>query len=119
MNPFDLMKSLPEVTKIIPQVEEFIKAWLAFMNKLSPKLDYLEAKAETNENLLNFLVSAVTGVDEKLTLLIAESNISPNLQQEVEAMSAIDPRNNGEPDIIPAWAIVAAIPDPKTWSFDQ
>ncbi len=68
-----------EVKAAFAQVPEFVERWTKFMNALGGRLNLVVEKLDT--------------IDCKLTFLIAETNLTPELHADVVARAAVDPRN--------------------------
>lgn len=92
-------KMLPELMKMAPQAQEFMTAWLEFMNRMGRKLDYSEAKLESLDNRTSYIANELDKANERLVLLMSETNLTPELHAEALMMANSDPRNS--PDAPP------------------
>lgn len=92
-----LTKALPEIMKLAPKAEEFMAEWVKFMNHLNASLKFIEGTGQSTDNKIQYLISAVDGANEKLTLILSENNITPSLHADVLLMANADPRNR--PDL--------------------
>jgi hypothetical protein len=92
-----LSKALPELLKMAPRAEEFFAAWLSFMDRLGRKLDYSESKLESLDNRTVYIASELDKANERLVLLMAETNLTPELHHDALMMASADPRNR--PDL--------------------
>lgn len=88
-----IMDALPEILKMQPKVEEFMSAWTAFMNKLGDDVKHQDAMAQTIDNKVSFLITQSEEISDKLTMLMSETNLTPELQNDVWQMAQSDPRN--------------------------
>lgn len=88
-----LGKALPELVKMAPQAQEFMTAWLQFMDRLGRKLDYSESKLETLDNRTAYIAREVDTANERLVMLMSETNLTPELHHEALMMANSDPRN--------------------------
>lgn len=94
MDFLSLGKALPEIMKMAPQAQEFMGAWLEFMNRLGRKLDYSEAKLETLDNRTSYIAREIDTANERLVMLMSETNLTPELHAEALMMANADPRNH-------------------------
>lgn len=80
---FDFMKLLADAqqSNIFADLPKFMAAWTKFMQDIGAATKYNTALLET--------------IDNKITLLMSETNLTPELHSDVIAMSAADPRNIG------------------------
>lgn len=74
------------------KVMEFMNAWLAFMHKTGKKMDDLIAGVERLDNKAQYHADNLDEIKEQLAILISETNLTPQLQENVEAMAGYDPR---------------------------
>lgn len=86
-----LIAQLPPGT--LESIAALAQEWKEYQILTRQKLGYLESKAESADNRLTYLCNASDDINEKLILIMAESNITPTLQNEVLAMAQADPRN--------------------------
>lgn len=80
---FDFMKLIADAqqSNIFADLPKFMSAWTKFMQDIG-------AATKRNTALLET-------IDNKLTLLMSETNLTPELHSDVIAMAAADPRNIG------------------------
>jgi hypothetical protein len=94
----------------MPQAQEFMGEWVKFMRHLKGKLDRIDDRTEAIENLQTLTVpaiddaaEAIDDVSDKLTLLMSETNITPELHSDVLQMASTDPRNASPRDTGERW----------------
>jgi len=78
MNMFEALIP-PDVKAAFLRVPEFVEQWTAFMNALGKRLGIIDGKLDS--------------IDNKLQFLISETNITPELHENVVNMAVYDPRN--------------------------
>lgn len=93
MDLLSIGKMLPELMKMAPQAQEFMSAWLEFMNRIGRKLDYSEAKLESLDNRTVYIARELDVANERLVMIMSETNLTPELHHEAMMMANSDPRN--------------------------
>jgi hypothetical protein len=71
---------------------EFMNAWIAFMNKVGKRIEDLIAAVERVDNKASLQLDELETIKEQLTILVSETNLTPQLHERVAAMAADDPR---------------------------
>lgn len=107
-----ITKALPQIMAMAPKAEEFMGAWVKFMNHLGEKLKWSESKLETIDNKLTYVVREIDQANERLILIMAETNLTPTIHDGVIGMAASDPRNQ------PGYAEAEGLQIRATHSFD-
>jgi hypothetical protein len=96
----NMAKALPEVTKMLPQVQEFMAAWLQFMNRIGEKTNRIESLSEVSANNSATIIERIGELDDKLTMFMSETSLTQDMQDSIEHMSMSDPR---QAELKPAW----------------
>lgn len=91
LNLFDALKVLndPKFLALADKIPEWISQW----DRLVSGVRFLESAAQSADNRLVYLIRELESANEKLTLIMSETHISPDLHAEAVAMSRADPRN--------------------------
>jgi hypothetical protein len=72
---------------------DFIKKWTEAIQVLLDRTKHAESMAAVADSKLDTLVSGVEAANERLILLMAESNLTPEIHSDVLMMANADPRN--------------------------
>ena len=100
---FDLAKlSQLANPETLGKAMEFMNAWLAFMHKTGKKMDDLIAGVERLDNMAQYHADSLDEIKEQLAILISETNLTPELQERIEAVAGDDPRQR---DMVPGSAL--------------
>jgi hypothetical protein len=83
----------PELIAMVETLPQKVAEWSAFLAKLDKALKALDSRGETLDNKIEYLVSASAEISQKLTLLMSESAVTPELHDDVLTMATADPRN--------------------------
>lgn len=83
----------PDTMEAFRQAPQFMDAWTKFMLHLRERLSYGESRLETIDNKLSYVVSRVDEANERLVLIMSETNLTPVIHTAALAMAAADPRN--------------------------
>lgn len=94
MNMLDMMLgpflSDPRIKAVLDDIPNLHEQW----KRLNATLRYLEGASQALDNKAAFLIREVEEVNEKLTLLLSETHLTPDLHAGALAMAAADPRNH-------------------------
>lgn len=80
----------PKIKAVIDEIPSYADQW----KRLNATLRFLESSAQGLDNKVVFLIGEIQQANEKLTLLLSESHLTPDLHAGALAMANADPRNH-------------------------
>lgn len=92
---FDTLAKIasPELMQVVETLPQKVEEWSRFLAELKSALRHLDARGETVDSKLSYLCGVSEEISDKLTLLMTESAVTPELHDAVLAMAEDDPRN--------------------------
>jgi hypothetical protein len=84
----------PEAIQMISDMPATLDRWEKWMIKHAGMIGHIDGRIETIDNKVSYLCDGVDDVREKLTLLMSESNLTPELHDAIIANSVADPRQS-------------------------